>query len=416
MSKSEIFDSFIKIAQEQGLVSEADHAEHTEKDFSETNPRMDSLSIEQISKLYNTKAKRPEDMEYKRNIIEDAHPDMVVLSPSHDKLNGLVENENEGQNIRIRIVLKEPDGHLTQRKYAKKELVLSLVRVANELDNQDNEELRKLADACLLQASRGGLEKKAVPVIPIIIGVVALIGAVYAYEHITTSEGLRLDYQKLTDKIQELQKQTVSWGFGYKFSDEFNRFLADLSAKEKLMNDAVTAFQAAMSKSSMPKTKDELHGKDLVETANTPEGQAIVTAYENLKKVVDNMEPYFIKVHQNLNDSGFRERAIAERGGVTELIDKIPYLHDTQKKESLMGNFFNDLDQLVSNYEKDVTALKDGVDKAKLEEQKAQSKLTTDQSSTPAPTQPGPTAPAEEKQEDKGGIKALEDEFSKMIS
>src|SRR5574337_1211334 len=153
MSRSDLFESFVKIAQEQGLLAEGEHAEHTEKDFSETNPRPDSLSIEQIGKLYGTKPALPADMEYKRNIIEDAHPESVVLSPSHDKLNGLVENENEGQNIRLRIVMKQPDGHLTQRKYAEKNLVLSLVRIANELDNRGNDELRKLADVCLTQAT-----------------------------------------------------------------------------------------------------------------------------------------------------------------------------------------------------------------------------------------------------------------------
>jgi hypothetical protein len=62
------------------------------------------LSIEQIGKLYNTKQKRPEDMDYERNIMEDAHPDSVVISPSYDKLNGLVENENEGQKDRKSVV------------------------------------------------------------------------------------------------------------------------------------------------------------------------------------------------------------------------------------------------------------------------------------------------------------------------
>src|SRR5512142_1100769 len=152
MKRSEIFESFVKIAQEQGLLAEAEHAEHTEKDFSETNPRYDSLSIEQISKLYGVKPDKPKDMEYKKNIMEDAHPDSVVISPSHDKLNGLVENNIERQNILLHIVHKEPDGHLTQRKYARKQLLLSLVRIGNELDNRGDDELRKLADACLEQA------------------------------------------------------------------------------------------------------------------------------------------------------------------------------------------------------------------------------------------------------------------------
>src|SRR5271169_3804740 len=147
MRNSEIFNEFVKIAQEKGLTSatekgEGEHefAEHTEKNLD--NPRWDSLSIEQIGKLYGTKPSAPKDMQYERNIIEKAHPKPVVFFMSHDKLNSLVENENEGQDARIHISLKEPDGHLTQHKYAEKKLILSLIRLANDLDNRNQEELR----------------------------------------------------------------------------------------------------------------------------------------------------------------------------------------------------------------------------------------------------------------------------------
>src|ERR1035437_8170321 len=103
MNNSDIFNNFIKIARKEGIISESDHAEHTEKDFHETNPRHDSLSIEQIGKLYNNKPDLPEDMKYKNNIMEDTHPESVIISPSHDKLNGLVENEIEGQNEERRV-------------------------------------------------------------------------------------------------------------------------------------------------------------------------------------------------------------------------------------------------------------------------------------------------------------------------
>lgn len=421
MRKSEIFESFVKIAQERGLVSQADEkstrAEHTEKDFSETNPRMDSLSIEQISKLYNTKPPQPKDMEYKRNIIENAHPESVVVSPSYDKLNGLVENENEGQAIRARIVMKDPDGHLTQRKYAKKNLLLSLVRVGNELDSRDSEELRKLADVCLVQASETGFHKKAVPVVPIVIGVTALIGAVYAYEHITTREGLQLDYKKLIDKISALQKETMSYGFGYKFSSEFNTFLADLSSKVVMLHDAVVNFQDAMSKTSLPKTSEELTGQNLISNASSPDGKAVEVAYENLKKVVANLDPYFTKVHQNLNDPGFRERAIVDRGLGTELIDKIPGIRGQQRDEMFLGSFFKDLNDLVENYQKDVATIKQGTDAGKQQEQKAQTFMSNPQTNTPAPAQQTPEQKVPEKKpEDKGGFEALEDEFNKLVS
>jgi hypothetical protein len=421
MRKSEIFESFVKIAQERGLVSQADEkstrAEHTEKSFSETNPRMDSLSIEQISKLYNTKPPAPKEMEYKRNIIENAHPESVVVSPSYDKLNGLVENENEGQAIRARIVMKYPDGHLTQRKYAKKNLLLSLVRVGNELDARDSEELRKLADVCLMQASETCFHKKAVPVVPIVIGIVGLIGAVYAYEHITVREGLQFDYKELTDKIVALQKETMEYGFGYKFSEEFNRFLADLSSKVVMLHDAVVNFQNAMAKTSLPKTSEELTGQNLISNASSPEGKAVEVAYDNLKKVIANLDPYFIKVHQNLNDPGFRERVIQDRGFVTELIDRIPGLRGQQRNEALLGNLFKDLNDLVENYQKDVATIKEGTDKATQQEQKAQAFMSRTLTNTPAPTQQAPEKSVPEKKpEDKDAFDALEDEFNKLVS
>lgn len=422
MRKSEIFENFVKIAQERGLVSsENKKPEHTEKDFSETNPRFDSLTIEQISKLYNTKPAMPKDMEYKRNIIENAHPQSVVVSPSYDKLNGLVENENEGQAIRARIVMKEPDGHLINRKYARKNLLLSLVRVGNELDSRNNEELRKLADVCLVQTSKG-LEKKAVPVVPIVIGVAALVGALYAYEHITSQEGLRVDYQKLTDKITELQRATVQWGIGYEFSDEFKRFLADLLEKEKMVNDAVTRFQNVMSKSSMPKTKEELaktDGKEIIDVAKSSEGQEITAAFENLKKVSDNMSVYLTKAHQNLKDPGFRERAIKDRGAIAGMLDKIPFLHETTSgKPSLLNNFFDELIALLENYEKDVAAIQAGAAAGKQQEQKFTNNVTSDMNNpqtpaAPAPAAPSPSAPSAPAKEDPG--KNLEDEAKSLL-
>src|SRR5574339_473388 len=157
--RSEIFDSFVKIAQEKGMISE-DAPEKAQKKL-EKDPRADSLDISAIEALYGTKPDRPKDMDYKYNIIEDAHPNSVVISPSYDKLNGLVENDQERQDIILHILEKTPNGHLTQHKYAEKELVLTLVRLGNALDLQKQDELRVLADTCLDQVAHKDLKKEA---------------------------------------------------------------------------------------------------------------------------------------------------------------------------------------------------------------------------------------------------------------
>src|SRR5580698_958921 len=112
---SEVFDNFIKIAMEKGLVSKAE-AERTEKNTK--SPRWDSLDISAIEALYGVKPNLPKDMEYEHNIMEDAHPNSVVIAPSYDKLNGLVENNNELQAILMHIIYKEPEmGSPNQGKY-----------------------------------------------------------------------------------------------------------------------------------------------------------------------------------------------------------------------------------------------------------------------------------------------------------
>ena len=85
-----------------------------------------------------------------------AHPNAAVVSPSHDKLNGLVENINERQNILLNIVNKPVNGLNLYHKYAEEELIKSLIRTANHMDNLNQEDLRVLADDCIY-----GLKKKA---------------------------------------------------------------------------------------------------------------------------------------------------------------------------------------------------------------------------------------------------------------
>ena len=143
MSNSDIFNEYVKIALEKGLVSSGHEIQKTMKN------RVDSLSISDISALYGVKPDTIDSQEYENNIAEVAHKNSVIIAPSYDKLNGLVENVNECQNIMINIVNKPVNGLLTNRKYAHESLVKSIIRVANHMDNIEKEELRVLADDCI---------------------------------------------------------------------------------------------------------------------------------------------------------------------------------------------------------------------------------------------------------------------------
>ena len=153
---SEIFNNYAKIALQNGLVkvSAEDKPKEKPKKINETNPRFDSLSIEDIANLYGKKPDMPEDMKYERNIIEDAHPERVIMFRSHDKVNSLVENDQERQNIIINMIRKMPNGNLSNKKYAQSELALSLVRLAIDMDNKKKDEFRVLADTCMNQLQK----------------------------------------------------------------------------------------------------------------------------------------------------------------------------------------------------------------------------------------------------------------------
>ncbi len=149
--KSQIAEDFATLLENAGMFKEAYPSLEAYKNDLEARVGSDSIST--IEALYGVK---PEGQDYDHCIMENAHPTSVIIAPSYDKLNGLVENNMERANIMHNIVLKPNTGNHTNPKYAHQELVMELIRVANEMDNKNKEDLFKLADDCLI-----GLHKQA---------------------------------------------------------------------------------------------------------------------------------------------------------------------------------------------------------------------------------------------------------------
>lgn len=158
MRNSDIFNDYAKIAEEMGLVSLSEDEEKSKSDKPKETakmrkykkspyPRMGSDDISTIEALYNVKPDNS--IEYENNIMEAAHKTPVVIAPAYDRLNALVENNIERNNIMCNIALKPNNGNTTQHRYAEKDLLMQLVRVANDMDNSGNDELRSLADECI---------------------------------------------------------------------------------------------------------------------------------------------------------------------------------------------------------------------------------------------------------------------------
>lgn len=388
MKRSDVFDNFVKIAHEKGLISEGEHAEHTEK--TEKNPRWDSLDLSAIEALYGVKPDIPKGMEYEHNIIEDAHPNAAVVSPSYDKLNGLFESNIERQNIIMHIVDKTPSGLLTQCKYAEKELLMALVRVANDMDNKDKDELRVLADTCLGQLhSRGSLQKAGF--VPALIGIATLIGALYAQQHLADfDQGIRDNYKNLQKQISDLLTDSAGWLTGHQydpaikedlsgFSDRLNRFM-------DLYNEAEPTIR------SLEKPKDS---QELMQLAQHPQTPDVMKAYETLRTAVEQMDPYLDQIQQNFGSDFYKARHTQDKGWWTGIYEKLPSAMRPTSDD------FEDVVNALIPFRSSIKQLLELLKNSKSVEQKAHADLAAataksqeDLGSTPSQKteQPAPTA------------------------
>lgn len=144
LRSSEIFDNFAKIALDKGLISEAAEGVIKTASAESTNPRYDSKTLSDIEILYGV---RPNGKDEK-DIIDQAHPESVIIAPAYDRLNGLVENVKERHDIMVGIAMKPHQGKLTGHKYAKQDLLNELIRLGTFLDSKGQEDLMSLADGC----------------------------------------------------------------------------------------------------------------------------------------------------------------------------------------------------------------------------------------------------------------------------
>lgn len=396
MRKSEVFDSFIKIAEEKGMIS-PDAPEKAKKKL-EQNPRWDSLDITAIEALYGVKPNLPKDNEYENNIMEDAHPNAVIVSPAHDKLNGLVENNNEQQNILIHIVNRTPDGLSTQRKYARQDLLLALVRVANDLDNRNQEELRKLADTCLEQATK---IKKEAWVVPVAIGVAALIGALYTQQHLPfVNEGFEKNNQKLVAEVDDLLKSSADWGIGHQYKQGFLNMVRDFRNRlTSFFNLYRQKVEPIMSELERPKD-----AKELMEKAKQPESATIMEAHNALLHAATDIESYIDKVAEDFKSEAYKVRQVEDTGFLTSLVEKT---HALVGGKGLIADDFDDVVRAISPYKKSIDDILDVLKAAKSLENETLAAV----SKLPARDEMKPeTAPTPVKKEE--GLEDLETELA----
>lgn len=381
---SEIFDNFIKIAQEKGMIS-VDTKPAFKK---EAQPyRIDSMDIKDIEALYGVKTPTEDDMEYEHNIVEIAHPNAVVVAPSYDKLNGLVENVNERQNIILHILERTPTGMMTNHKYAKRELLSSLVSLGNDLDNHNKDELRVLADACLMQisAKESGSKKEAAAAAaapaaaaaaglltnPYVLGAAAIagtIGLLWLQQHADfRNEGIDRNHEKLIAELDNFLESNSNWGVGVDYKPSFIKVVNDFKLKLIKFYNLYKNFVSLIETLEKPKTIEELKIE-----APKPVTTTVRDAFNTLKSANDNMAAYIETIQTNFKSEEYKTRQIQEKGALTDLVDKIPGLHGGK---GVVSDDFDDVNRAIPPYKKSIDDILTLLSKAKAIELNAKEKI-----------------------------------------
>jgi len=326
--------------------------------------RADSRSPEEIAAIINVRPESPEYAKYKNNIMEVAHPESQVLCPAYDKVNGLVENNIERQNIMLNIVLKHNDGLNTQHKYAQKELIMSLVRVGNDLDNQNKDQLRVLADTCLQQIAL----KKTAWILPAIGVAATLIGALYAQQHLPFfNDGVKKNGENLLSELTDLVNSNSWGGVGYDLSESLKGTAQDAINKVSQFLTTYDKIEPIILGIPKPKT-----AKELIENAKQPKAEVYTNAYNKLYANAINIIPYLNSLKNDFQNETYKKMQIKDTGLLTKVVDRLG-LHGGY---GLIGDDFDDVARAIPPFIKSVSDMLEMLKKAETIKETAAAQIT----------------------------------------
>lgn len=363
---SPVFDNYIKLALEKGIIS------NDPKD------------------LYNVKP--DSEYEYENNIMESAHPEPAISFMSYDRLNSLVENNNERQTIMLNIVNKKPTGQLFNTKYANQDLILSLTRLANFLDSTNEPELRKLADFCLFNASNS-IKKQAVA--PILVGFAAaatLLGILYANQHLANANhGYEKNYASLIKEIDDLLTSKSEWGVGYDLDSELKNDMISFKKHLESFNKLYLSVKPIFSNLQTPRTATQLN-----EMINHPDTKDIIAAYDSFKTAAEDLYPFMKQIQENFSSDTYKDRHITNKGMLTSVVDYVK-LHGGK---NLVADDFDDLVMAIPPFIESINEILNILKKAENFKNHALQSLETAKADNPfsskenKPSQPTSSPPA----------------------
>lgn len=372
--KSEVFEEYIKIMKDNGLTKKAQRVNLPEK------------KKEDPAKLYESKEK-----DVYSKMLEEAHPNKVIFGPTYDPINALVENNVERQQIMLNIVNRNPTGTLDHKKYAETQLKLSLLKAANELNNQNNANLQVLANDCLYK-----LEKQASAyIIGAIAASLAILYGLNHYKSSFTDENISIKSAKAIHDIDEVLDAEMSFFemFGEEFAEDAKKDLRDIKKMVIKATEETKKVEKALTISSKVRT-----AKEAEEFAKSDEAKLLEPILEGFKKYAQDLVPVFKEASRKYANNIQQILATKDKGFFTSLVDKAKVLRGGYAfARNKLDEISDSLDGFYKTLEKygklleDILAKKDSIQ---------QDLSTASQSSQPTQSQPTPTTTTEEKEED----------------
>lgn len=163
----EIFNEYVKIAEKMGLISSDSYVTAEEEAKKKNDSAKKDMDLA-AALFYGIKPNGKED---DISLLEKAHPRVAVVSPAEDRVNGIVENDQQRQDIMMQIATRPTNGKYQQKAFvtAHENLSKSLTKASIALQREQYKDLSRFAIDC-----HDRLEKEAVPAI-IIAGVLSTV-------------------------------------------------------------------------------------------------------------------------------------------------------------------------------------------------------------------------------------------------
>lgn len=263
---SDVFEEYVKIALEKGLISE-------EKDNKPSPKKEEKKELSSAEILYGVSDKSNLDL------MHEAHPKTIVMGPAYDKFNGVVENLEQRSNMMQFIALKNPQILQSNTRYikARQDLINETIKLGFYLDNKNQESLMKLADSCTEQLSKEADWKSALLKSVGLIGA-GLLAAEVGAQYYPGSQGFKNDMNRLRVEVEEAVADYPNLNFSGLIQNikdsleeerEFALLIDDISNKHAQINSSNESENIKLSKLANLGKEIELTKKDKVESISS---------------------------------------------------------------------------------------------------------------------------------------------------